>query len=73
MSLNTDHQRKLNEIWDSLIQTTYPNLHEYQQYTLKTFAAMDYADGKDTDLAKLFDQYIMLKIIKGLDNGNEKD
>jgi hypothetical protein len=57
------------DIWITLAREKYPTLPEDELKRLgMTAAAVWYADG-DTDLANLFDQYIMLKTLKGNSNG----
>lgn len=55
------------EIWETLAQEKYPELLPYQIHALSMVAASDWYNGADTDLAKLFEQYVMIKTLKGID------
>jgi len=44
----------------------YPTLNENQLRTLSMKAASEWYAGADTELAMLFDQYVMVKNLKGL-------
>jgi hypothetical protein len=57
VSLSTD------EVWYSLVEQTYPELEKSQWQTLKMFAASDWYNNADTDLSKLFDQYVTVKTL----------
>lgn len=61
MSLNT----KI-EIWEEVAQVKYPELLPHQLHVLSMHAASDWYAGADTELSELFDQYVMLKTLKGL-------
>ena len=57
-------------IWAELARAKYPTLTENQLRALSMHAASDWYNGWDTELAKLFDQYVMLKNLRGIENGN---
>jgi hypothetical protein len=61
MSLNTK-----SEIWLTLVGEKYPALTENQLMDLRLQAASESYMGGDGKLSKLFDQYVMLKALKGL-------
>ena len=54
------------EIWLTLAGEKYPTLTENQLAALSLEAASLWYLGEDTELTKLFDQYVMLKNIKDL-------
>lgn len=58
------------EIWRLLAKEKYPTLNEDGLSVLSLQAASDWYNGANTDLAVLFDQYVMLKTLKGIENGN---
>jgi hypothetical protein len=58
------------EIWRLLAKEKYPKLNEDGLSVLSLQAASDWYNGADTELSKLFDQYVMLKNLKGIDNVN---
>lgn len=66
MSLSTNQQ-----IWLTLAQEHYPTLTEERVLALCMPAASDWYDGADTELATIFDQYVMLKTLRG--NKSEQD
>lgn len=59
------------DIWATLAREQYPKLSENEIRTLSMKAASEWYLGESTDLANLFDQYIMLKTLKGNNNGKE--
>ena len=54
------------EIWLVLAREQYPQLNEEQLAALSLKAAGDWYVGEETELTKLFDQYVMIKTLKGL-------
>lgn len=64
MSLNSNI-----DIWATLAREQYPKLSENELRALSMKAASEWYIGESTDLAKLFDQYVMLKTLKGDRNG----
>ena len=54
------------EIWQTLASEKYPALTEDQLGALSLEAATLWYTGEETELAKLFDQYVMIKNLKGL-------
>lgn len=59
MSQNTD-------TWVMVVQEHYPKLNESELKVLTIQAANEWYLGEDTKLANLFDQYVMLKHLKGM-------
>ena len=53
-------------IWVMLAREKYPKLSEHVLQGLSMRAASEWYNGDETDLAKLFDQYVMIKNLKGL-------
>jgi hypothetical protein len=49
------------EIWESLACPVYPTLTKHQLSALKMQAAVEWCLDEDTDDAKLYDKYVMLK------------
>lgn len=49
------------EIWESLARPAYPKYTDYQIRELKLAAAMDWLLDEDTEVAKLYDKFVMLK------------
>lgn len=54
------------EIWLTLAREKYPTLTENQLAALSIEAASRWYVGEDTELTKLFDQYVMLKNLKDM-------
>ena len=65
MSLNTKQ-----DIWLTLAREKFPALSEDAAKALSMQAASAWYSGTDGELTELFDQYVMIKNIKGIDNGN---
>jgi hypothetical protein len=63
MSLDTKQ-----EIWLTLAGEKFPKLTEDQLRALSLKAASEWYLGGDTELVDLFDQYVMLKTLKGIEN-----
>jgi len=59
---------KIN-IWLTLAKEKYPKLNEGQLTAMCMHAASDWWNGTESELANLFDQYVMLKNLKGFENG----
>ena len=49
------------EIWESLARPAHPTYTDYQLRELKLAAAMDWLLDEDTEVAKLYDKFVMLK------------
>ncbi len=59
-------------LWESLILTAWPGLEKHHYYILQgfadsqwLFAVNDWGQGKDTELARLYEQYRVLKALTG--------
>ena len=63
MSLNS----KL-DIWETLAREKYPELLPFQLQALSMTAATSWYNGEENELTELFDQYVMLKELKGLNS-----
>lgn len=61
MSLNSK-----NDIWLEVCQAKYPNISEAAAQAMSMQAASEYYLGGNKDLVDLFEQYIMLKTLKGI-------
>ena len=66
--LRKQHVKKLRlkvetvqDIWESLAKPKYPTLNILQLSELKYRASIDWFQDRDTELNKLFDQYVMMK------------
>jgi hypothetical protein len=66
MSLNSKE-----EIWLEVCRSKYPSISEAAAMALSMQAASEYYLGGDPIMVEMFDQYVMLKTIKGIDNGNK--
>ena len=66
MSQSTEHMSSPLEIWVSIAREKYPTLTENDLRALSMTAAASWYAGGDTELAMLFDQYVMMKNLKGL-------
>lgn len=53
-------------IWLTLAREQYPSLTEEQAKALSMEAANLWYLGEETELTNLFDQYVMIKTLKGL-------
>lgn len=65
MSLNSKE-----EIWLEVCRAKWPTISEEAAMALSMRAASEYYLGGNTDLVEVFEQYVMLKTIKGIKNGN---
>jgi len=61
------------ETWILLAQERYPKLNENEIKRLSMKAASEWYLGEDTELASLFDQYVMLKNLKGNQDGESSN
>jgi len=55
------------DIWLTLAREKFPLLTEDELKTMSMVAATEWFDEYDTELAKLFDQYVMMKNLYGAD------
>jgi hypothetical protein len=62
MSLSTKQ-----EIWVECCQAKWPTLSEAAALALGMKAAAEYYLGGDPELVEVFDQYVMLKTLKGIE------
>lgn len=60
-------------IWTTLAKEKFPELTESQIKALSMQASTQWYLGEDTELANLFDQYVMLKNLKGFKNGDTQE
>ena len=65
MSLSTKQ-----DIWLEVCKAKWPTMSEAAAMALSMRAASEYYLGGDQELVEVFDQYVMLKTLKGIDNGN---
>ena len=61
------------DIWLAVCEGRFPGQSEDHIMAYSMKAASDWYHGDDTELARLFEQYVMIKTLKGIKNGNEKD
>jgi hypothetical protein len=57
----------VREIWLSVAQEKYPHLTEEQLMAASMTAAAHWYNGDDDELSHLFDQYVMLKKLTGIE------
>jgi hypothetical protein len=62
MSLSTKQ-----EIWVECCQAKWPTLSEAAALALSMRAASEYYLGGDPEIVEVFDQYVMLKTLKGIE------
>lgn len=61
------------DLWKRVAQEQYPNRPDQTYQMIWEHAASDWAFNRDSNIAKLFDQYVMLKQLmspEGKQNGN---
>ncbi len=58
-------------IWLELCKVERPTITEDAAAALSMKAASEWYLGSDTKLAEMFDKYVMLKTLKGFENGEE--
>lgn len=59
------------DIWLEVLRTRAPDITFPEAASLSMKAASDWYSGADTELAKLFDQFVMLKQLKGIINDEQ--
>ena len=60
-------------IWLEVCRARYPDITEDNAKALSLKAASEWYLGGNKELVELFDQYVMLKTLKGIKNGEETD
>jgi Zn-dependent metalloprotease len=68
MSLNTKM-----EIWIEVLKTRVPDITFNEAVAVSAQAASDWYNGANTELAKLFEQFVILKTLKGIKNDPETE
>ena len=58
------------EIWLAVCEGHFPGKTDAEIMTYSMKAATDWYHGEDNELTKLFDQYVMIKNLKGVGDGN---
>jgi hypothetical protein len=58
------------EIWLAVCEGHFPDKTDAEIMTYSMKAAADWYTGQDNELAQLFDQYVMIKNLKGVGDGN---
>jgi hypothetical protein len=58
----------VNKIWCDIVASEFPKLSEEQLIDLRITATIDYGTGRDTQLAKMFEQYLIWKALKKHDS-----
>jgi hypothetical protein len=53
--------KTVQDVWESIAKPKYPTLNTLQLSELKYRASIDWFTDRDTELNKLFDQYVMMK------------
>ena len=66
MNQNTD------ELWENLILDKFPNTPKQKIAEAKWQAAMAWGIGEDTIMSQLYDKYVMLKRLHGIEHGKEE-
>ena len=61
------------DIWLAVCEGRFPGKSSHEIMDYHFLAATDWALEIDTELARLFEQYVMIKTLKGIKNGDEKD
>ena len=60
------------ELWESLVLEKFPNTPKHKIAESKWQAAMAWGIGDDTIMSQLYDKYVMMKRLKGIEpNGEE--
>ena len=67
------HEKKLKpkvetqqEIWESFAKLAFPTLNEQQLVVLKMEAATEWLMDADTEKSRVYDQYVMMKNLLGV-------
>ena len=61
------------QIWLAVCEGRFPGKSSHEIMEYHYLAATDWALEIDTDLARLFEQYVMIKKLKGFENGNKEN
>ena len=59
--------KTVQDIWESIAKPKYPALHENQLNELRIHAAIDWLHGEDTELCTIYDQFVMMKNLLGVE------
>ena len=61
--------RSIDELWESLVLEQFPNTPKHKIAESKWQAAMSWGIGDETIMSKLYDKYVMMKRLKGIEPG----
>ena len=53
--------KTVQDVWESIVKPKYPTLNEQQLFDLRVEAAIEWLTDEDTELCKIYDQYVMLR------------
>jgi hypothetical protein len=60
----------MDKLWESMFLEKYPNSSEHQIFEAKKEAVIEWAYDENTEMANLYDRYVMFKRLQGIEPGD---
>lgn len=64
--------QNIDELWEKLVLEKFPSTPKHKIAESKWQAAMSWGIGDDTVMSELYDKYVMMKRLKGIEPGKEE-
>ena len=61
--------QNIDELWESIVLEKFPNTPKHKIAEAKWNAAMAWGMGFDTIMSQLYDKFVMVKRLKGIEPG----
>jgi hypothetical protein len=63
--------QNIDALWCDMLPAKYDNYFPYQKLFLRQIAATECGGGKDSELTKLYEQFLTLKTLAGVHHGRD--
>lgn len=65
--------QSIDEIWLNMLPSKYDSYFPYQKLFLRQIAATEYGGGNDSELSDLYEQFLTLKTLAGVEYARHKE
>ena len=62
----------MDKLWESIFLEKFPNASKHQILEAKKEAVIEWAYDENTEMAELYDKYVMFKRLQGIEPGETK-
>lgn len=70
---NIHVSQSTEELWETLLLEKFPNTPKHKIAESKWHAAMSWSFGNTTIMSELYDKYVMMKRLKGIEPGKDDE